>query len=68
MDFVKDLLQIQHLVTLHQVSSTILTDDLEKEQLIDKFNKRNYCLLKKCNCKMNGNCVKIDNLLSNLTL
>jgi hypothetical protein len=72
MDFVKDLLQIQHVVTLNQVSSKLLTDDFEKEQFIQKYDKKNYCMVKQCNCKMNGNgygkCVKIEDLLSTLTL
>ena len=68
MDFVKDLLKIQHLVTLNQVSSKLLNDDLEKEQFIDKFNKRNYCMVKQCNCKMSVDCVKIEGLLSKLPL
>ena len=72
MDFVKDLLQIQHVVTLNQVSKKLLTDDFEKEQFILKYDKKNYCMVKQCNCKMNGTgygkCVKIEYLLSTLTL
>jgi hypothetical protein len=68
MDFVKDLIKIQHLVTLNQVSPKLLNDDLEKEQFIDKFNKRNYCMMKQCNCKMSVDCVKIEDLLSKLPL
>ena len=68
MDFVKDLLQIQHVVTLNQVSKKLLTDDFEKEQFILKYDKKNYCMVKQCNCKMNGNRVKIEDLLSTLTL
>ena len=72
MDFVKDLLQIQHLVTLNQISSKLLNDDFEKEQFILKYDKKNYCMVKQCNCKMNGsgygNRVKIEDLLSTLSL
>ena len=68
MDFVKDLLQIQHVVTLNQVSSKLLTDDFEKEQFILKYDKKNYCMVKQCNCKMNRNCVKIEDLISTLSL
>jgi|TARA_Y100000389_G_scaffold188911_1_gene212015 hypothetical protein len=72
MDFVKDLLQIQHLKTIHQVSKKLLTDDFEIDQFIQKYDKKNYCMVKQCNCKMNGsvygNCVKIEDLLSTLTL
>ena len=67
MDFVKDLLQIQHKQTLEQVSNKLLNDDFEKEQFINKYNKKNYCLVKVCNCKMRQ-CVKVEDLLSNLTL
>ena len=68
MDFLKDLLQIQHELILHQVSDRILSDDFEKEQFMNKYKKRNYCLIKVCNCKMIDNRVKIKDLLSNLTL
>ena len=68
MDFVKDLLQIQHLVTLNQISSKLLNDDFEKEQFILKYDKKNYCMVKQCNCKMNRNCVKIEDLISTLSL
>ena len=68
MDFVKDLLQIQHVVTLNQVSKKLLTDDFEKEQFILKYDKKNYCMVKQCNCKMNRNCVKIEDLISTLSL
>ena len=70
MNFIKDLLQIQHELTLQQVSDK-LDNDFEKEQFIDKYNKCNYCLVKVCNCKMSilkDNCVKIEDLLSNLSL
>jgi len=68
MDFLKDLLQIQHELILYQVSDRILSDDFEKEQFIRKYKKRNYCLIKVCNCKIIDNRVKIKDLLSNLTL
>jgi hypothetical protein len=68
MDFVKDLLQIQHSLTLDQVSTKLLNDDFEKEQFKDKYDKRNYCLVKVCNCKLINNRVKNEDLLSKLTL
>ena len=68
MDFIKDLLKLQHTQTLHQVSTKLLTDDFEKEQFILKYDKKNYCMVKQCNCKIYGNCVKIEDLLSTLTL
>ena len=68
MDFVKDLLQIQHKQTLEQVSNKLLNDDFEKEQFMNKYKKRNYCLVKVCNCRIIDNRVKIKDLLSNLTM
>jgi len=78
MDFLKDLLQIQHELILHQVSDKILNDDFEKEQFMNKYKKRNYSLVKVCNCitidnrvkdnRVKDNRVKIEDLLSNLTL
>ena len=68
MDFLKDLLQIQHELILYQVSDKILDDDFEKEQFMNKYKKRNYCLVKVCNCVKKDNRVKIEDLLSNLTL
>ena len=68
MDFVKDLLKLQHTQTLYQVSTKLLNDDFEKEQFILKYDKKNYCMVKQCNCKMNRNCVKIEDLISTLSL
>ena len=74
MDFLKDLLQIQHELILHQVSDKILNDDFEKEQFMNKYKKRNYSLVKVCNCNTIDDRVKIDNrvkikdLLSKLTM
>jgi|TARA_Y100000389_G_C17384914_1_gene476475 hypothetical protein len=68
MDFVKDLLKIQHNLILDQVSTKLLNDDFEKEQFKDKYDKRNYCLVKVCNCKLIDNRVKIKDLLSTLTV
>ena len=72
MDFVKDLLKLQHTQTLDQVSTKLLNDDFEKEQFILKYDKKNYCMVKQCNCKMSStrydNCVKIEDLLSTVIL
>lgn len=68
MDFIKDLLKLQHTQTLDQVSTKLLNDDFEKEQFILKYDKKNYCMVKQCNCKMNRNCVKIEDLISTLSL
>jgi hypothetical protein len=64
MDFLKDLLQIQHELTLKQVSEKVLQDNVDKEQFIQKYNKRNYCMVKQCNCNMK--CVIIDDLIYKL--
>ena len=74
MDFLKELVELQHLLTLEQVSHKLLNDDLddfEKEQFIKKYNKRNYCLVKVCNCKLKDyekGCVKVEDLLSRISL
>jgi len=67
MDFLKDLLQIQHELILHQVSDKILNDDFEKEQFMNKYKKRNYCSVKLCNCKMRStDRVKLEHLFYRL--
>ena len=71
MDFLKSLVELQHLLTLEQVSHKLLNDDFEKEHFIKKYNKRNYCLVKVCNCKLKAyekGCVKVEDLLSNISL
>ena len=71
MDFLKELVELQHLLTLEQVSHKLLNDDFEKEQFIKKYNKRNYCLVKVCNCKLKDyekDCVKVEDLLSRISL
>ena len=52
MEFLKELVELQHQQIVKQVSQKLLNDDFEKEQFIKKYNKRNYCLIKVCNCKM----------------
>ena len=68
MDFIKDLLKLQHTQTLDQVSTKLLNNDFEKDQFILKYDKKNYCLVKVCNCKLKDNRVKIKDLLSTLPL
>ena len=71
MDFLKELVELQHLLTLEQVSHKLLNDDFEKEQFIKKYNKRNSCLVKVCNCKLKDyekGCVKVEDLLSQISL
>jgi len=67
MEFLKELLQIQHQLIIQQVSDTLFNNNLEIEQFITKYDKQNYYLVKICNCKMKGiNRVKIDKILSTL--
>ena len=67
MDFLKELLQIQQEFSLHQESIRLLTSDFERQHFMEQFNKRNYCLVKVCNCHMRPcDRVKIDTLLSTL--
>jgi len=66
MDFLKELLQIQHSMTLHTVTQIILNNDYEKDCFIKKYDKKNYTAIKICNCKQYEPRVKILNLLSSL--
>jgi len=52
MEFLKELVELQHQLIVKQVSEKLLNDDFEKEQFIKTYTKRNYCLIKVCNCKM----------------
>lgn len=66
MNFLKELLQLQQQQSLIQISDKLSLSNYEKEQYIKKYNKRNYCLVKVCNCKIRDNRVKNSDLLSNL--
>ena len=67
MDFLKDLLRIQHEHSLYQVSYKLLTNILDRDNFIKQYNKKNYCLVKVCNCQMRiCSRVKLDILLSTL--
>tara|TARA_Y100000591_G_C21612024_1_gene583356 strand:+ start:337 stop:540 length:204 start_codon:yes stop_codon:yes gene_type:complete len=67
MEFLKDLLQIQHQQTLEKLANTLLSRKEDKEEFIDKFNKPNYILIKVSNTTMNTRKrVKIDELISSL--
>ena len=67
MDFLKDLLQIQHELILKQIAPKILKDDYDINQFINKYNKKNYCTLRIGNYKMKSvDCVKMKELLSTL--
>ena len=67
MEFLKDLIKIQHQQTLEILSNKLLTRQEDKEEFINKFNKSNYQLIKVSNTKMNiRQRVKIDELICNL--
>lgn len=67
MEFLKEVLQIQHEQTLETLANTLLSRDEDKEELINKFNKPNYHLIKVSNTSMIiRNRVKIDKLISTL--
>ena len=66
MEFIKELLMIQHEKTLHQLSSKLFIDELEKELFIDKYNKRNYCLVTLTNRPTKESRVKPEGLISTL--
>lgn len=66
MEFLKELLQIQHQQILHQISKKLNLSEFEKQEFINKYNKRNNSLVKICNCKIINIRVKNSDLLSNL--
>ena len=67
MDFLKELLQIQHEIIVNQISEILLPTSFEKYNFVEKYNKNNYYLVKVCNCQMKPSSrVKIDILLSTL--
>ena len=67
MEFLKDLIKIQHQQTLELLSNKLLVRREDKDEFINKFNKPNYQLIKVSNTKMNiRQRVKIDELICNL--
>ena len=67
MEFLKDLITIQHQQTLEILSNKLLTRQEDKDEFINKFNKPNYQLIKVSNTTMNSRKrVKIDELICNL--
>lgn len=68
MEFLKELLLIQHELILHKISESMKIED--KDKLYDLYNKRNFCTLKvvrsdpiyKHSKKLK--CVSLDELLS----
>ena len=67
MEFLKELIQIQHSQTINNLSKQLLSSEGDQLEFITKFNKPNYCLIKISNCKMPlRRRVKVDKLISNL--
>jgi hypothetical protein len=67
MEFLKELIQIQHTEILRTVADTMLSDEVDKQEYINKFNKPNYQLVKVSNSTMTvRKRVKIDDLISSL--
>ena len=52
MEFLKDLIKIQHQQTLETLSNKLLSRQEDKDEFINKFNKPNYQLIKVSNTKM----------------
>ena len=67
MEFLKELIQIQHTQTIHNLSKQLLSREDDQYEFITKFNKPNYCLVIISNYKMPlRKRVKVDDLISNL--
>jgi hypothetical protein len=66
MDFLKDLLKIQHKLIIDELSSLLLNEEIEINNFKNKYNKNNYSLIKISNCNIIDNRVKSGNLLYNL--
>ena len=48
MDFLKDLLELNNTLYLEKLADKQNLDELEREQFIQKYNKRNNRLFKPC--------------------
>lgn len=48
MDFLKDLIELNNVIYLEKLSEKQSLDEEEKEQFIQKYNKRNNRLFKPC--------------------
>jgi hypothetical protein len=66
MDFLKEMIQLHHHLVLHDICEKLKLSSFEKEAFVAKYNKRNYCMIKICNCKIKENRVPIQILLSKL--
>ena len=66
MNFLKELLQLQQQQSLIQISDKLTLSNFDKVQYIERYSKKNYCLIKVRNCKIRHNRVHNSELLSNL--
>ena len=67
MEFLQELINLQHQETLKKVSEKILLRDFEREKFITKYDKQNYRLLKITNRKLPvRKRVNIEQLISTL--
>ena len=48
MDFLKELLELNNVITLEKLANEQGLDDLEKDQFVQKYNKRNNRLFTPC--------------------
>jgi len=66
MDFLKDLLELNNTLYLEKLADKQSLDELEREQFIRKYNKRNNRLFKPCKKYMIDEYkVKVDRYESN---
>lgn len=66
MDFLKSLLLLQHHQTLTHVADKLSLHEFDQAAFITTYDKRNYCLIKVCNCLIKEPRVQIKDLLSTL--
>ena len=67
MEFLQELINLQHQETLKKVSEKILLREFEREKFITKYDKQNYRLLKVTNRKLPvRKRVNIEQLISTL--
>lgn len=67
MDFLEELVKLQHLDTLNKLSDQLLTTKQDKQNFVNKFNKPNYQLIRITNTKMTvRKRVNINNMINKL--
>ena len=67
MEFLEELVKLQHLDTLNKLSDKLLTTKQDKQNFINKFNKPNYQLIRITNTKMTvRKRVNINNMINKL--